>query len=67
MENPIKMDDLGVTTIYGNTHIDNYSLCGDNVPIIVVLSQKIKHMLSVKGSQFIPAWNVVEVPMNLTQ
>jgi len=37
------------------------------VPIIVVLSQKIKHMLSVKGSQFIPAWNVVEVPMNLTQ
>ena len=27
MENPIKMDDLGGTTIFGNTHIYLYICC----------------------------------------
>ena len=27
MENPIQMDDLGGTTIFGNIHIDMVSLC----------------------------------------
>ena len=38
MENPIKMDDLGGTIIFGNTHIMIYTLQGPNAsPTVLAL------------------------------